>query len=121
MGVYSIIYKEGTDTGYKSVDVKYDGLKKEKKFSSGNFPKDWYGLNKWIISRPVYDEPFIGSSSVDHFIMDGAPYDIVYLKFKENKIPYLSYEYDYHDEGIEFFVEKGTKPTWEELKKMYDV
>jgi len=119
MAVYGITYEEGTNTGYKLVDISYDNLKKEKKFDSGNFVKDWYDLIKWIMHADL-NEPIIGSSSVDHFIMDGAPYDSSYLKFNEEKKPYLSYEHDYSDEGIEFFVPKGTQPTWEELRKLCD-
>jgi len=119
MAVYGITYEEGTNTGYKLVDISYDNLKKEKKFDSGNFLKDWYDLIKWINFADL-NEPVIGSSSVDHFIMDGAPYDSAYLKIDDDKKPYLSYEYDYRDEGIEFFVPKGTQPTWEELRKLCD-
>ena len=61
-------------------------------------------------------DPYLcNSSSVDHFIMDGAPYDSAYLMFKEGK-PYLSYDYD--ENGWEMFVPTGTEPTWEELKNV---
>ena len=102
---------------YKSVGMSYsvDGKRQKKKFDLGNFVKDWYDAIKWIIQSEI-EEPLCNSSSVDHFIMDGAPYDSAYLIATE-KDAYLTYEYY---ETLEFFVPKGTKPTWKELKKMCD-
>lgn len=104
---------------YESVKISY-GQNEEKVFATGNFVKDWYDMRKFMIQQLSDKEPFFThSSSVDHFIMDGAPYDSAYLKFDKNNKPYLSYTYDlWDDKGIEFFVHEGTKPTWEELKKM---
>lgn len=105
---------------YESVRIGY-GENEEKVFSSGNFVKDWYDMRKFMIQQLSETEPFFSqSSSVDHFIMDGAPYESAYLKFDENENPYLSYVYNLYDndDGIEFFVPEGTKPTWEELKEM---
>lgn len=102
---------------YKSVRICY-GTNEEKVFSTGNFVKDWYDMKKFMIQQLSDTEPFfIYSSSVDHFIMDGAPYDSAYLKFDENEKPFLSYTYE-DDNHIELFVPEGTKPTWEELKEM---
>lgn len=64
---------------------------------------------------------FAGSSSVDHFFMDGADklYDEAYLIDAtvggETK-SVLSYEYD--EDAIKFYVPKSTQPTWAELKEM---
>jgi len=89
---------------------------KEFLFESGDFVKDWFNAKKKFLD--VYDEEMhlSSSSSVDHFIMDGAPYDSAYLVFQDkNDIGELTYEFD--KEGWEMFVPKGTKPTWVELKK----
>lgn len=124
MAVYGINYDEGNekDLGYESVDISYDNLKKRKVFNSGNFIKDWYDLVKFIIMELGQIEPhFIGSSSTDHFFMDGADklYDEAYLVDAvvdgETK-SVLSYEYD--EDAIKFYVPKGTQPTWSELKEM---
>jgi hypothetical protein len=54
--------------------------------------------------------------------MDGAPYDSMYLKYDDTiKKHYLTKIYDFDEKGIEFFVNKGTEPTWDELKKLCDV
>jgi hypothetical protein len=82
MAVYGINYDEGNekDLGYKSVDISYDNLKKQKVFDSGNFVKDWYDLVKFMIMELSKTEShFIGSSSTDHFFMDGAKFDEAYL------------------------------------------
>ena len=124
MSVTSINYNDGgKPLDYKSVEVSYDYGKLEKVFNSGNFVKDWFDCNKFIIFELADKEyAFSNSSNVDHFIMDGAPYDSAYLKPVDKKNDddkwFLDYVYDQHDEGIEFFVPKGTKPTWEELKTM---
>lgn len=113
MAVISIEYNEGAKKlNYKAVRLHYAKLKKKEVFKSGNFVKDWFNAIKFIIKGNL-GEPISSSSSVDHFITDGAPYDSVYLHTDDNTE--LRYEYD--EEGIELFVDKGTKPTWEELKK----
>jgi hypothetical protein len=124
MAVYGINYDEGNrkDLGYKSVDISYGYLKKEKVFDSGNFVKDWFDLVKFIIMELSGAEPhFSGSSSVNHFFMDGADelYDEAYLvdATVDGKLKsVLSYDYD--EDAIRFYVPKGTQPTWEELKEM---
>lgn len=118
MAVRGINYKEGTNGGYESVYIHY-GEQQKKVFASGNFVKDWYYAMKWfILSDNLTNELGIcNSSSVDHFIMDGAPYDSVYL-LPDSENSRLSYNYD--DGGLEFFVPKGTTPTWKELKKLCD-
>ena len=89
---------------------------KEILFESGNFVKDWFHAKKKFLEVHEEEMHLSASSSVDHFIMDGAPYDSAYLVFKdEGDVGELTYEYD--DKGWEMFVEKGTKPTWDELKK----
>jgi len=120
MAVVGINYSEGKkkNLDYKSVRISYNFNKNEKIFDSGDFVRDWYDCNKFIIFEMSDSEPIANSSSVNHFIMDGAPFISAYLKPKDkNNIDwFLDYEYDFQYQGIEFFVNKGTKPTWEELK-----
>jgi hypothetical protein len=124
MAVYGINYDEGNevDLGYESVDISYGNLDKQKVFNSGNFIKDWFDLVKFIIMELSGTEShFVGSSSVDHFHMDGGDklYDEAYLIDAvvdgETK-SVLSYVYD--EDAIKFYVPKGTQPTWNELKEM---
>lgn len=119
MAVYGIDYDDGNKKklGYKSVSISYDNLKKEKIFNSGNFVKDWYDLVKFMIMELSKTEPhFIGSSSVDHFFMDGAKFDEAYL-VDENEKSVLKYG-SYYKDGIIFYVPEGTQPTWKELKEI---
>ncbi len=106
---------------YESVYLHYDGG--EKIFNSGNFVKDWYDAKKFYLNELSETEYLSGSSTCDHFIMDGAKFDSAYLhvidevpvlKYLDREDPkwYLSKDAD----GWEFFVEEGTKPTWEELR-----
>ena len=99
---------------YNLTDISYDfSLKKKKIFNSGNFVVDWYNCIKFIaIELQDSKELFLFSSSVDHFIMDDAPYDIAYLIKKNNK-HLLTYKDN--GEGLKFFVNKNEKPSWKEL------
>ena len=119
MAVVSIEYNDGNkkDLGYKSVDVSYNGGKLKKKFNSGDFVKDWYDCIKLILTKIHGKEHISNSSSVDHFIMDGAKFDSAYLKVVKGKAE-LVYDDKAHEEGIELFVVEDTKPTWEELKEL---
>ena len=117
MAVKRIRYEEGTDTGYECIELCY-GENEVKEFASGDFVKDWYDCMKFIIFSDIsLNEPICNSSSVDHFIMDGAPYVSAYLLPEEGNTQ-LSYEYS--ERKLEFFVPRGTKPTWKELKKLCD-
>jgi hypothetical protein len=98
---------------YKNVYLHFCGGDKEFVFDSGNFIKDWYDAKKKFLE---FHEDEV--SSVDHFIMDGAPYDSAYLVFKNDEDDMGELTYEYNDKGWEMFVPKGTKPTWEELKQM---
>lgn len=90
---------------------------KEHIFDSGDFVKDWYNAKKKFLEFIDDEVRLAGSSSVDQFIMDGAPYDSAYLVFKDNNdIGEFVYEFD--EQGWEMFVPKGTTPTWEEYKEM---
>lgn len=133
MAVISINYEEGSrkkNLGYESVDLHFFGSKKEKKkvFKTGSFVRDWFLLNKFIALADL-QEPIMHSSSVDHFIMDGAPYDSAHLCTKNDVDVFLYYRDDTITDikqvmlndalnpGIEFFVHKGDKPTWQELRQ----
>lgn len=133
MAYTTINYNDGEkdNLGYESVEIHYGRGRNEKKkfFNTGNFVKDWFDLKKLQITELSDTEPFFThSSSVDHFIMDGAPYDSAYLymegekavlKYIDRTDPmYLISQQDIYEGGIEFFVPEGTQPTWEELKEM---
>lgn len=94
------------------------------KFNSGNFVKDWYDAKKKYLETEEEDPVFCHSSSVDHFLMDGAKYDSAYLHVVDGKpvLKYLDRTKDdwYIDpigDGWEFFVNEGETPTFEELKE----
>ena len=124
MAVIGISYNDGNkkNLGYESVDISYgSSLNKKKVFNSGDFVKDWYDCNAFIIHELIDTEyHFSNSSSVDHFIMDGAPYKSAYLKTPDGGTTWiLDYEYDAQNQGVEFFVNENEQPTWEELKLRY--
>ena len=119
MAVIGITYEEPIPSTYENVDIQYgDGMKEKKIFASGDFVRDWWEMRKFMIQNLLDSEhAFCHSSSVDHFIMDGAQFDSAYLRTDDDGKPYFQYEWN--GEGIEFFVPKGTKPTWGELKELY--
>ena len=124
MAVYGINYDEGNkkDLGYESVRISYGNLDEEKVFNSGNFVKDWFDLIKFIINELSETEShFVGSSSVDHFFMDGADelYDEVYL-VEINVDGETKHDLTnvYDSDAIKFYVPTGTQPTWVELKEL---
>lgn len=129
MAVIGINYNEGGNPlDYKSVYIHLRDKDKELLFDTGDFVKDWYdALKAFITSIP---ESLAHSSTCDHFITDGAEYDSAYLHMVEDK-PVLKYldrsqedwidnQMDVYENGVEFFVEPGTQPTWEEFKEKYD-
>lgn len=124
MAVFEINYDEGNkkDLKYESVDIFYGSLTKKKVFNSGNFVKDWYDLVRFIILELGDTElHYTGSSSVDHFFMDGADelYDEAYLiDAVVNGETKSVLSYKYNDDALKFYAPKGTQPTWAELKEM---
>ena len=119
MAFITINYDDGDGSTYESVEIHY-GDNEKKIFASGNFVKDWWDMRKFMIQNLLDSEyAFSCSSSVDHFIMDGAPYDSAYLKTNDEGKPYFAYGNEHCDDGIEFFVPEGTQPTWDELKELY--
>jgi hypothetical protein len=116
--VTSINYNEPNTDEYHSVKTG------DTVFDSGDFIKDWFHSRKHIteISQTNW-EPQSNSSSVDHFMMDGAKFDSAYLKEVEDEIWDLVYidrtdpNWWVEDEpGIEFFVPEGEEWTWQQLK-----
>lgn len=127
MSFTTINYNEGSkelrQTGeivYVSVEIHHGKqLNEIKVFNSGNFVKDWYDRVKFMVTEIDDTGLHTRSSSVNHFIMDGAPYDTAWLKANK-KSAELVYEQNGRRTGIELFVPKGTKPTWAELREMCD-
>ena len=130
MAYTTINYDDGNkkNLGYESVEIHY-GENEKKFFNSGNFVKDWLQMRKFqTMELAETESQFTHSSSIDHFIMDGAPYDSAYLHMGGDKAVlkyidktdknYLSSQQDIYERGLEFFVPQGTQPTWEELKEM---
>lgn len=118
--VIDIVYDEPNPKKYSHIRLG------QKEFKSGDFIKDWFNVTKFLCeARDDEDwEPIMFSSSVDHFIQDGAPFDSAYLHM-ENDVPILRY-FDRTnpqwfmteiDNGIEFFVPEGEQWTWEKLKE----
>jgi hypothetical protein len=117
MAVIGINYKEFSPGDYESVRIRYGaGLTKEEVFASGDFVKDWYNCNRFIFEQNLNETEthFSNSSSVDHFIMDGAPFKSLYLYEDNGSVKLLPYEAD--RPGVEYFVKEGENPTWEELR-----
>ena len=118
MAVIGIRYDEGSiekGLGYQHV---YLTLRTGKRFefNSGDFPKDWFMAKKKYIHHADNELFLSHSSSVDHFIMDGAEFDSAWLVWNEkDEDPELVYKQT--DDGWEMFVPKDTKPTWESHKK----
>lgn len=118
MSVISIRYN-----GYKET-IKYIHLSCDDDiYNSGNFVVDWFNVITDYIVNNKYSYITV-SSSLDHFIMDDAPFHSAYLYKMNNK-----WELIYIDEiedlleqdiiirkGIEFFVPENNRMSWEELK-----
>jgi hypothetical protein len=118
MAIVSIDSEEMLTETYKAVEIHYgDGLKEVKRFDSGDFVKDWYDCNKFIVkSFAGKNEHVMCSSSVDHFIIDGTEFKSMYLVVdvgKKNKVKLVKE----HGAGLEFFVENDKEYTWSELRK----
>jgi hypothetical protein len=111
---------------YQSVNLLYQGGCIT--FDSGDFIKDWFNAKKHYHQVLSNKQQWLHhSSSVDHFIMDGAEFDSAYLRIVDNEgeLKYIDRsdpkwfvtQYDVFEGADEFFVRKGTKPTWKELKE----
>jgi hypothetical protein len=115
---------------YESIRLHFG--KERLEFKSGNFVKDWYDAKKKYMGI-MGEEPYLSASSdVDHFQGDGGKFDSAYLHIENDKavLKYCSYDDSLdmmetlvanrkiYEDGWEFFVPEGTKPTWEELKEM---
>lgn len=113
MAIISIDYDEPKPETYRGVEISTRD-NKDKRFDSGDFIKDWFNVIKYT-NTEIEDGYVMYSSSVDHFIMDGAPFDSKYLIMVDDKpvlvTPAIS------NEGLELFVKEQENPTWEELKE----
>lgn len=130
MAVISIDYNDVDASTYQGVHLTYNNCEKTDIFNTGNFCVDWNSAKRRYMEI-MDDEPYLSaSSSVDHFFMDGAKFDSAYLCF-DNNLPVLKYldrtdknwihtQSHIYENGWEFFVDKGTKPTWEEFKLLYN-
>ena len=115
MAVIGINYNEGgKPLDYQSVYLHH--FNGEEIFASGDFVKDWYDATKYFIQHLLDTEGHLSeSSTVDHFIMDGAPYDSGYMEVEDGKgVLY----YGTSTRGLEFFVKEDTTPTWDELREL---
>jgi hypothetical protein len=129
------VYDENGEPTDEIVPIEYQSVylsaSNEKfEFNSGNFIVDWYNAIKKFYNE--LDEPHLShSSTVDHFIMDGAPYSSAYGHWDGGDIFVLKYmdknwgdtvegmvkAREIYEGGVELFVEDGTTPTFEELKE----
>ncbi len=142
MAVIGIRYDEGANkrkvmASYTAVTLRARNKKVKsgsvtKIYNSGDFVKDWYNAKRYYIRYAQDDDPhFSHSSSVDHFFMDGANFTPAYLhvvdelyvengEAKKRRIGVLKYHGDEPKqevvEGFEYFIPKGRRWTWEELK-----
>jgi hypothetical protein len=115
MAFVSISYDEPNQNEYESVNVSSRKDDKTVKFDSGNFVKDWWDAMKYLIVELEWEYPTSFSSSVGHFITDGDNYDSMYLVDDEDSPKGSELQSEYTEDGIEFFVPKGTQLTWLEL------
>jgi hypothetical protein len=126
MAVIGINYSGGNeyDDNDKIIkcDIVYESVychslgDKQVLFNSGDFVKDWFECTKYAITEISENEHISNSSTVDHFIMDGAKFDSAYMLMENGPVE-LCYTYDHNHPRIELFVEEGTKPSWLELKE----
>jgi hypothetical protein len=109
----NIVNIEYNITNTNNINYEFVEILGIKKFNSGDFVKDWYNLIKYCVQNQLNN--IFHSSSVNHFIMDGALYKSKYLYTYENGEFELKNEYSENE--IEFFIEKDKNYTWDELKK----
>jgi hypothetical protein len=131
------VYDENDERTDEFVPLEYQSVylstQNEKfEFNSGNFIVDWYNAIKKFYNELLDVEPHLShSSSVNHFIMDGAPYSSAYGHWDTGDkliLKYLDENWSdtvegmvkarkIYEGGVELFVEDGTTPTFEELKE----
>ena len=105
-------FSKTVDMGYRYVYIFH---KNERiNYNSGNLIKDWFDAINYYIDNSD-SESLTYSSTVDNFFMDGClkRFSIGYIVHIKGKRT-LKYTKKYSD-NLEFFVPKGTKPTYEEL------
>lgn len=112
MAVTGIDYEEMRPGTYKAVTLLY-GKDQRKRFETGDFVRDWYDCVKFELTELAGKEhAFAISSSVDHFIMDGAEFDRRYLVVVDDEAELVE-----GDEGVMFFVGRGKDYSWAEFRE----
>jgi hypothetical protein len=117
--IISINYDDVDAKSYVAVQVR-PRIGEEQVFNTGDFVKDWFHANKWIVNNWTDEEIHLRhSSSVDHFIMDGGGnlYDSRYLSFDEDYEPILIEYTENMGSCIEVFIPKNSNFTWGQLKE----
>lgn len=109
-GFITIDYDEPKAKTYRGVHLIVDEI--TYKFSSGNFVKDWFEMNKFISFSDLTGAGM--SSTYTHFFMDGAKFNSAWLKVNDENVELV---YEYEDNLIEFFVPYNKVWNWEKLKK----
>lgn len=126
MAVFSIEYTEPKQDTYKAVrlDLLVGYKKKKVLFNSGDIVVDWYMFNRFLVNLPekVLDKNmFCGSSSNDHFFMDGKKFTTAYLNPKTLEF-YTKEEMkknpNWYEEGIKNIIPSdGSIKTFAQLKE----
>lgn len=121
MSVFSIEY-DGKNSSINYSHIEIDLLvgyeTQIKEFRSGNFCKDWFDMIKFMV-KDSNNNHFVGSSSVDHFRMDGGTKNYYLKKLFVGSTPTLRNVQE--DLGITIWVSEELKDaSWEEVKNYYE-
>ena len=121
MAVISVDYNEGTDLKYNFLKFHPDNGD-DFIFKSKNFVKDWYDMMKMVLSDKVGVNYYTGlSSSVHHFVSDTGLYESRFLISQNAENTHWAFEKtNPSGDAYEFFVPRGWKGGWKELKDTYD-
>ncbi len=112
--VISIEYEDGNpQVGEQSVSI-FGSLTGDKVFDTGDFVKDWYNAMEFALKNLKKLESLSFSSSVYHFVSDGALYEEKYLSVTGEKPELIDTQKKEGD--ILMFIPKGRSMTWKELK-----
>jgi len=111
VGFVDIIYGGVAPTMvYKGVSFSSDIKEEDKIFYTGDFLKDWYFCQKYLVQIKSKSEGSLSySSTVNHFVTDGAPYQSRYLSIVDGK-GFLNEESN--GEQMRFFVPNDQDFTW---------
>lgn len=115
--IIDIKYKDDNSLTYNNIIISLNDDREDIIFESGDFIVDWYQTMKWCAHNDNNNDIIKMSSSVNHFIMDGAKFDSAYLVLKPE--PHLEYFDGKNFEitnNVEFFIPEDEKWSWDELK-----